>query len=216
MAEEPEAQDEAIYEAMKLAAGPAASAPGINTARGVGDVRDVQAQARSIVAPPQTVVAGVEMDGQYGRNGTVSYLKTVRNREAEIGIILVADDKQIIVPGAAFEPGPDVPVGPIKARRMASFGDAEVVQIVKFRSSAGPVMHLYRTDLPGALIAFQCEGGPLVAQVVIVAQRYQAWEKGPMAAFANITEDDPWAIGGGKHLGKLIEGFLDRVRERYS
>jgi len=169
----------------------------------------------TIVAPPRAVVRGVE-DVQDG--GIGYHVKSVRNKDAQVGVILVSkvDGMQMI--GPQFEPDetPVVKHKPLSARKMDGFGDAELAQIIKYRSTGKTNMHLYRTVFPENVMAFQVEKGALLDHIVIVVQKYQAWEQSPVwGSVVTISEETGWAIGGAKWIEAHIKGFVRAVQKRH-
>ena len=176
----------------------------------------------NIIAPPPPAYQGSEMEPAYGEElaGPVHFMKAKPNR---MGIQLVMDmdgvQQAVTHNGAAFEPAPsgETVQKPFHARLIKDgFGGPEVAQIVQFRSASGHTMHLFRTDLPEGIMAIQVDGGPIVPNVVIVVQKYQAWEKDfAWKAVCDISEETPWALGGSNFLKAHIENFLRSVRDKY-
>tara|TARA_Y100000310_G_scaffold164293_1_gene164111 strand:- start:1935 stop:2609 length:675 start_codon:yes stop_codon:yes gene_type:complete len=213
-----ETEEQAIYDAMR-------------ELQPSGNIQvDAPKQPTETVIPPGRVtdsaiiepdrmsdyVQGVEAAPEGDAGQPVHYVKTQPNR---MGIQLTIRDENgtegaMMYTGGGFEPAdePPVPDRPFSARRMDAFGDAEIRQIIKYRND-GMKIHLYRADLPEGVMAIQAHGGPIDPDIVILVQKYQAWEQDVnWSVIANITDASPWAFGGGKLLEIHMKQFLKAVR----
>lgn len=132
--------------------------------------------------------------------------RAAHNPERQMGVILQLEGKQQVT-GAMYEPDPDAEKGKkLKARKMKSFGEPEINQIIQARMKGNKSLHLYLSE--GIAESYQLGGEAFNNEAVILAPKGLEWESGK---YDWVLEDAPetgFVIGGRPSYEQYVKKFV--------
>lgn len=137
------------------------------------------------------------------------------NPDRQMGVILQVEGSKEQRYAPLYEPDPDAhrEAKRVSVRKMDSFGEPEVHQLVQHRLIQGKkALFLYLTDRISD--AYQMQGGPLGTSILIIAPRYLAWEKGKYSFILDELEDESgYPLGEMPQFSAVVSRFITKLHQ---
>ena len=137
------------------------------------------------------------------------------NPDRQMGVILQVEGSKEQFYAPLYEPDPNAyqEAKRVSVRKMGSFGEPEVHQLVQHRLiQSKKMLFLYLT--PKIADAYQLQGGPLGTSVLIIAPRYLAWEKGKYAFILDELEaEEGYPLGEMPQFSAIVSRFITKIHQ---